>query len=348
MTNGPKAVAGDREASTVCRMPTRREALTAGAKAAIGTACCGVLGAREDRAHAAVARPGPRAGHALAYHAGLGAMCLIGGDDAGPDRPREEPWLWNGRTWTMRRMADGPGVTSLVAATSDPERKSVLVFGGFSVLGQHRYGPPMGELWELTAEGAWRPHHGGGPEPGPRHHHAAAFDSARGRLVLYGGIDATDSWVRDVWEWDRTRWHRIQTPTGPGERAHHALSYDSTRGRVVLRGGTHASKERPTDTWEWDGKAWHQAATDGPDPGGGYRMAYDAERAVTVLFGGNTCLWDGARWTRAEASPSPAPRTVHALAYDPARKRVVLYGGTVDQKDVGDTWEWDGGHWREL
>jgi hypothetical protein len=32
-----------------------------------------------------------------------------------------------------------------------------------------------------------------------------------------------------VWEWDRTRWHKIETPTGPGERGHHAMCYDSKR-----------------------------------------------------------------------------------------------------------------------
>jgi hypothetical protein len=190
-------------------MPTRREAIAAAAKAAIGTACCGLMATRADAAPAAGARPGQRAGHALAYHAGLAAMCLIGGDDDGPDRPREEPWLWNGREWTMRRTGDGPGVASLVVAASDPERKSVLIFGGFSVLGRQRYGPPMGELWELTAEGAWRRPPVEGLQPGPRHHHAGAFDSARGRFVIYGGIDSADTWVRDVWEWDRSGWHRI-------------------------------------------------------------------------------------------------------------------------------------------
>jgi hypothetical protein len=284
----------------------------------------------------------------LAYHAGIGAMCLIGGDGEGPDRPREQPWFWNGREWTTRRMDEGPGVASLVVAASDPSRKSVLTFGGFSVLGRQRYGPPMGELWELTADGVWRRPSTDGPQPGARHHHAAGFDSARGRFVVYGGIDASDTWVRDVWEWDRTRWYRIQTANGPGERAHHAMCFDSKRGRVVLRGGTRPSKEYPTDTWEWDGQSWHQVATDGPGPGDGYRMAYDSERGVTVLFGGNTCLWDGVRWTRAETPHAPAARAVHALAYDPVRKCVVLYGGTVDRKDAADTWEWDGVRWREV
>ena len=297
---------------------------------------------------AAAGEPGRRAGHALAYHAGVGAVCLIGGDADGPERPSEQPWFWNGRDWTMRNIAGGPAVASLVAAADDPDRRSVLMFGGFTVLGRQRYGPPMGELWELTADLVWRRHAADGLTPGPRHHHAATFDSGRGRFVLYGGIDPSGRWDRDVWEWDRRRWHKIETPIGPGERGHHAMCYDSRRGRVVLRGGSRSTREHPMDTWEWDGASWHRAATDGPGPGGGYRMAYDSDRGVTVLFGGDTCLWDGSRWTRAETPQAPAPRSVHALADDPSRKRVVLFGGTVDRQDVGETWEWDGARWTEV
>jgi hypothetical protein len=297
----------------------------------------------------AAATPGTRAGHALAHHAGAGAVCLIGGDAESLLDTYERPWFWDGKTWSHPAVGIGPHTASLVAAAGDPERRSVLAFGGFSVLGVRQYGPPAGDLWELDASLAWRKAPADGPQPGARHHHAMAFDAARGRLVLYGGIDAADRWITDVWEWDRQRWHRTPAATGPGERAHHAMAYDARRGRVVLRGGGRRDKSRPTDTWEWDGKAWRQAALDGPGPGeGGYRMAYDAARGVTVLFGADTSEWDGRRWTRmATGATRPRARLVHALAYDPTRERVILYGGSIDRKDAGDTWEWDGSAWRE-
>jgi hypothetical protein len=217
----------------------------------------------------------------MAYHAGTGAVCLVGGDREGTGDTREEPWFWNGRQWDKRATAGAPGVTSLVAAAADPQRRSVLTFGGFAVLGPRRYGPPAGDLWELEANSSWRRHDVEGLRPGPRHHHALVFDTTRRRLVMYGGIDAMDAWDVDVWEWDAEHWHRIRTETGPGERAHHAMAYDSKRERVVLRGGTRRDKVRPSDTWEWDGKVWRRAAGDGPGPGDGYRMAYDAERGAT-------------------------------------------------------------------
>lgn len=324
----------------------RRDALVLTSRALAGACLAPVV--RSGSVARAAASPGTRAGHALAYHAGHGAVCLIGGDADRLLDTRERPWFWDGTAWNRPAVAIGPGIASLVAAASDPERRSVLAFGGFSVLGVRQYGPPAGDLWELDASLAWRRAAADGPQPGARHHHAMAFDAGRGRLVVYGGIDAGDRWITDVWEWDRQRWYRIPAPTGPGERAHHAMAYDARRGRVVLRGGGRKDKVRPTDTWEWDGRTWQHAAADGPGPGGGYRMAYDAARGVTVLFGGDTCLWDGTRWTRAAAAAGgPPARTVHALAYDPARERVVLYGGSIDQKDTGDTWEWDGVTWRD-
>ncbi len=286
----------------------------------------------------------------MAYHAGASAVCLLGGDheDLNRQDPREQAWLWNGQAWRAPVTREAPPAVSLVAAAADPHRRSVLIVGGFTVIGPRKYGPPAGDLWELDADGQWRLQTTEGPRPGPRHHHAMAFDTRRGRLVLYGGFNADNAWMTDLWEWDRQRWHRLQPAAGPGERAHHAMAYDSTRGCIVLRGGTTSTKVQPADTWEWDGTTWHRAATDGPGPGGGYRMAYDQARRVTVLCGGDTCLWDGTAWTRITTAPAPVPRMVHALAYDVARQRVVLYGGSIDRVNAADTWEWDGTAWTDV
>jgi hypothetical protein len=319
-------------------MYTRREVLT--------TALAGLAAPRLSAADD-TAGPGPRAGHAMAWHGGAGATCLIGGDRKGIEdgSPREQVWLWNGRHWRQHPAADAPQATSLVAVAADPERGSVLAFGGFRILGPRKYGPPAGDLWELDRTLSWRRHAPAGAEPGGRHHHAIAFDIARRRLVLYGGYNADNTWKTDVWEWDGRVWDQLEPSSGPGPRAHHAMAYDASRGVVVLRGGTTPEKSQPSDTWTWDGRAWHIAAADGPGPGGGYRMAYDAAREVTVLCGGDTCLWNGQAWTRVSPAASPSSRLVHAMAYDPARRVVVLYGGSVNRENAADTWEWNGTTW---
>jgi hypothetical protein len=85
--------------------------------------------------------------------------------------------------------------------------------------------------------------------------HALAYDSARERLVLYGGAI---SWppippehiFGDHWEWDGKGWTRIGDNVGPKQRVGQALAYDPKRARLVLFGGK-SSLSSLQDTWEY-------------------------------------------------------------------------------------------------
>jgi hypothetical protein len=77
-------------------------------------------------------------------------------------------------------------------------------------------------------------------------------------------------------------------------------------------------------------------------------MAYDSERGVTVLYGGqnvhrdfqdDTWEWDGETWRRIIGLDPRPPRTIaHAMAYDSRRGVVVLYGGI----GISVAWEYRG------
>ena len=207
-------------------------------------------------------------------------------------------------------------------------------------------------------------------DTGPSHRCVAAlaYDSAREKVVLFGGFVYEEPWViGDTWEWDGVQWTQVATE-GPSPRMDSKnMVYDSARGKVVLFSG-HAKEagewiqgwKRPTDTWEWDGSQWTQVATTGP-----YRtnhaMVYDSERRKIVSFGGSneeivfndTWEWDGSQWIQV-AAEGPSPRELHAMAYDSVRHRVVLYGGSEFEDAEGvselfnDTWEWDGSKWTEV
>jgi len=193
-----------------------------------------------------------------------------------------------------------------------------------------------------------------GAQPGAREGHAMAYDSARGKVVLFGGATSA-GYMNDTWEWDgaAATW-TDRTPAGdsPSPRILHAMAYDSSRARTVLYGGASGDD----GTWEWDGVAgtWNNRT-----PGGGslghrerHAMAYDASRGKVVLFGGEsnaglepaTWEWDGAAgaWTNVTpAGDSPTPRDSPAMVYDDARRRIVLSAGGGDI----DTWDWDGAAW---
>jgi hypothetical protein len=188
---------------------------------------------------------------------------------------------------------------------------------------------------------------------------ALASDTARGRVVLFGGDDLTQV-LGDTWEWDGTAWAQTGVPGAgsPAARSRHALAFDAARGVTLLHAGT-TRFQLLDDTWLWNGAAWQQApaAAGTPGPRVDTALAFDATRNVVVLFGGQVAAavpdrndlweWDGLRWTQRFQTTPPQPRYFHDLVYDPDRRRMVLHGGS-GGLTVRDTWEWDGAStWRQ-
>ena len=190
--------------------------------------------------------------------------------------------------------------------------------------------------------------------PGARGYAAMAYDSNRGRTVLFGGSGS----LADTWEWDGENWTQMADSGPPGREAA-AMAYDAQRNQTVLFGGgatTAGVSHIMGDTWSWDGRNWTQLADSGPLPRTSFAMAYDSKRQRIVLFGGQTDVlaadtwqWDGAAWTRA-AVTGPSARASHAMAYDSTRDRTVLFGGNDETTDavLGDTWEWNGSEWTKV
>src|SRR5262249_1313076 len=141
--------------------------------------------------------------------------------------------------------------------------------------------------------------------PPARNSHALAFDVARGRTLLFGGVDRTSGVaLADTWEWDGTNWTQRFPAQSPPARRLHALASDIIRNRTVLFGGF--SSAMLGDTWEWDGVNWLQRAPlSSPPARCAHSLAFDLLRSRTVLFGGisssnnstrrlaDTWEWDG-------------------------------------------------------
>jgi hypothetical protein len=230
----------------------------------------------------------------------------------------------------------------------DGQRNVCVIFGGYNAVG----GAPTnaGDTWEWDAS-SWV--HKANSGPSPRAYHAMAFDSNRGKTVLFGGDYPP---LGDTWEWDGTSWTQ-RIGSGPPERYWHGMSYDSGRGSTVLFGGYNPTSTWLADTWEWNGTSWTQRASHPQGGRAAHAMAYDSVRGVTVLFGGagsnsiplgDTWEWNGTAWSLRTTS-GPSPRLHHSMAYDAARGVTVLFGGSNDvpgNTQVGDTWEWDGNQWQ--
>jgi hypothetical protein len=157
-----------------------------------------------------------------------------------------------------------------------------------------------------------------------------AYDSGRGRTVLYGGRSST-AFLNDTWEWDGANWTQM-ADAGPPARSGAAAAYDAERNQTVIFSGSNGDP----DTWGWDGSNWTLLADGGPPWRASSAMAYDSNRQRCVLFGGpsssilgDTWEWDGAAWTQM-AETGPQARSFHSMAYDSGRDRTAFrrYGGS--------------------
>ena len=279
----------------------------------------------------------------------FGGWSYAKGDDLG------ETWEWDGVQWTkVTTSGPSPRIDSQMMVY-DTVREKVVLFGGTSYQGGWT---THNDMWEWDGAEWTRIMTDG---PSPRQSPAMVFDSARGKIVLFGGLGA--SALGDTWEWDGAEWIQV-AEEGPSPRAYHAMAYDSIRQRVVMHGGLpggmYSGQKVLSDMWEWDGHQWTQVDLTGENPGfrAFHGMVFDDARGKTVLFSGVDRItgsgetialndsdiweWDGNVWERISA-PGPVSRASPAMIYDPIRREIVLFGGMVSGSQnegvtANDTW----------
>ncbi len=302
--------------------------------------------------------PQPAEIRGMAYDAQHDQLIAFGGEETGL-LGREHTWRWDGARWLDVSRAGGtPPDATGDDIVFDAARGRILTFGAHD-----NHGQPVAETWTLEND-SWTRTSTALPEPTPRSGGALAYDSVRGRVVLFGGLGHADTWV-----WEGAGWRELPG-AGPPARSDHMMAFDAARGRIVLYGGYGdtgvSGMQGPlTDTWELDGDTWLPIDTGTTSPGWRQQsgFTYDAGRGRVVLFGGivanltdddEVWEWDGLRWThRAPLGPRPDPRHASKMAYDPNLHATVLIAGRGEEIPFPswlrpDTWAWDGTEWSEL
>lgn len=157
---------------------------------------------------------GPGSVALLAFDAARGlTVALIG----------SATWTWDGASWSQVMVA-GPTAARDSAMAYDAQRERIVRFGGYL---DGTGSSQIDETWEWDGS-SWTlssPH----ARPAARGGHAMAFDSRRGRIVLYGGYRH-----REVWEYDGITWVQRVTPTAPPGSFSNGLVYDALRDRMVF------------------------------------------------------------------------------------------------------------------
>ncbi|MFH1833496.1 MAG: kelch repeat-containing protein, partial [bacterium] len=221
-----------------------------------------------------------------------------------------------------------------------------------------------------------------GPTPAARVGHSMVYDSAQGRVILFGGVDNSDAiagdLLNDTWAYDPSTntWTEL-APAGPlpAPRYGQAMVYDSAQGKVIMFGGIDAFGSSLStvsflnDTWAYDPitNTWTDLAPPTTKPGmitvpiprvTARQMVYDSAQGKVILFGGfrssfsflgDTWAYDPSANTWTGLGPSgalPSARALGSMAYDPVTAKTLLFGGMwgfAPFLAVGDTFAYDSG-----
>lgn len=178
-----------------------------------------------------------------------------------------------------------------------------------------------------------------------------AYDPVRHETVLFGGVDVSNTGLRDTWLWDGSRWTEAH-PSGslPPARTGAAMVWDPNKRRILLVGGApvlpttgecigdaRCPNRFLADVWAWDGNGWTTlpTSTDFRDQlpyADQVQLALDqASGAVVMITREGYASWPA-------ASTLPAPSTC-GTPHGAAQRHVGgAYPSACGQLTVG-TWQ---------
>ena len=288
---------------------------------------------------------------AACYDSTRRRVLVFGGTQPGNGFGLSDLLAWDGADWTTLAVSRPPSARYGPAVAWDGARGRLVLFGGKAGGG---YGYVNDETWEW--DGFDWAQLSPSSSPSGRANHAMAYDTARRRVVLFGGSTSGQDFLGDTWEFDGETWTRMDTPVAPPGRTYHQMVYDAARRTVVLFGGSRWTPSSSwgvlSDTWEWNGTVWRERQpARWPRARSRHAMGYDASRERVVVAGGtgtqpqplsDSWEWDGSGWTPTQAPAQPPGRDGAAMAFDAARGSLVLYGGNFAvnaEGDPRDVWE---------
>ncbi|HET9327085.1 MAG TPA: kelch repeat-containing protein [Candidatus Eisenbacteria bacterium] len=193
------------------------------------------------------ALPSPRYAHSAVVDAPGDRMIVFAGHSESSLQPVNDVWsleLGTGTWSALEPTGDPPAARLEHSAIFDSPARRMIVFGGQTVALLPPLNP-LNDLWQLDLDvspPAWSPITPEGTPPPARSCHSAIFDVAQRRMVVFGGRDASDALLNDVWSLDLNgtpTWTEL-TPSGtpPSPRDQHAAIYmGGTSPRMLVYGG---------------------------------------------------------------------------------------------------------------
>lgn len=300
-------------------------------------------------ASAFASNPSPRAQARMVWDTSNEVGVLFGGlgpFDGGTSLQHQsaETWLFNGSRWLQRFPATTPPSRAVHSMVFDSTRNRVVMFGG-RVSPTEKKAPPtfLNDTW-VYQEGDWSRIESAANPP-VRQFGAMTYDSARDRVILYGGnvenADETFTATYDTWEFDGLQWTERTMPEATNPKvAKPILAYDAARNETIMVGLNDTGTATVMYRYDAANHTWNAVTpVKMPTCVNDGHMLFRPYRG-RLLFLGGVCAtgtplteeafeWDNAGNTWVVTTIGGMDRNAtQAVAFDPVRREVVMYGGT--------------------
>ncbi|MPZ13539.1 MAG: hypothetical protein GEU73_03805 [Chloroflexi bacterium] len=241
--------------------------------------------------------PAARGNHAAVWDSTGKRLIVFGGRNS--EGYVNDVWSYDTsrNRWTqLSPRADGASLESSSPASReehtavwDPRREQMLVFGGA------RDSRTLDDLWSFRPHsGTWTRLQPEGPTPPDRFRHAAVWDPAGDRMLVFGGYGdgVPGRYLNDLWAYEpaTNSWTELTPAEPPPARSRQAVVWDATAQRLLVLGGFAGGIDYLNDIWTYEPEAnrWRRLETTGliPTPRASQSAIWDVETGSVLTFGG--------------------------------------------------------------
>jgi hypothetical protein len=186
--------------------------------------------------------PAPRHLYGMAYDQRRDRVVVFGG--RGALQTLSDTWEFEGSNWQRVDLLEAPPARQELVMVYDAGRAATVLFGGFHPDSSTVYG----DTWEYDGS-QWVERSFATP-PAPRYRAAAAYDSRRQRVLVYGGFNGQNLLTQTL-EFTGDEWRQLPIAAGSQFATEQYAGFDPQRNRFVTFGGFGASFGN--QTWEFTG-----------------------------------------------------------------------------------------------